>query len=415
VIAFIKILDFKGAVTVTKTLNEWIKQKAFNQISDHFSACLESVKKVAESGNDEDVKLREFRKDLGPVLDDLKAAAEAIAKAGYMEGYSQLADLQNEMVSIAVLVENESAKDVLIGEISRRFAISEAFNRQCRAKGHATRLAVFRDMLLQESNPEDLARREIGPMPEPIFLPALLVGFECSMPPFKSMEPEKFTSLLVELERFLCTDTETRVQLAVEYLAAHMKTFRSGLEALLEGTAAMKSPASQAVVEDQTALRPHLLAGLYALTQDPVLLRVAELAVKSPSGELPYAYLERMGVTRSAEWHFEVQGKAKDDKRIALYEFALMTPGYEINPDIKLPLQPFEVKEFITLLKSEAGEGPEGVRKRQELFDLMANLCGKNDPGQQIRSLLVKSDLPKELFKGHLNLLGDSFGRDLGI
>jgi hypothetical protein len=400
---------------VVKTLNELVKLKAFSKISDHYIACLAAVKKVAESGNDEDVKLREFRKDLAPALDDLKVATDTIGKAGYLEGFSLLADLQNELAGIAILVEGEPTRDVVIGEIIRRFAINDAFNRQCRAKGHATRLAVFRDMLLQDSNPEDLARRELSTMPEAIFFPALLVGFECSMPPYKSLEPEKFTSLLVELERFLCTNTETRVQLAVEYLATHMKPFRSGLEALLEGTSAMKSPASQAVVEDQTALRPHLLAGLYALTQDPVLLRVAELAVKSPSGELPYAYLESMGVTRSVEWHFEAQGKAKDDKRVALYEFALMTPGYQINPDIKLPLQPFEAKEFITLLKSEAGEEPEGVRKRQELFDLMANLCGKNDPGQQIRSVLVKSDLPKELFKGHLNLLGDSFGRDLGI
>jgi hypothetical protein len=400
---------------VAKALNEWIKQKAFNQISDHYIACVEAVKKVAETGSDEDVKLREFRKDLAPVLDDLKAATEAIGKAGYLEGFSLLADLQNELVSIGILVESEPARDVLIGEISRRFAISEAFNRQCRAKGHATRLAVFRDMLLQENNPEDIARRELGTMPEAVYFPALLVAFECSLPPFKSINPPQFVSLLVELERFLCYNTDSRLPLAVEYLAAHMKGFRSGLEALLSGAEAMESAVRQAVLEEQMALRPHLLAGLYALTQDPVLLRVAEFAVKSPSGELPYAYLESMGVTRSVEWHFEAQAKATNDKRVALYEFALMTPGHELNPDIKLPLQPFEAKEFIGFLKREVGEGADGARKRQALFDVMANVCGEDDPGNQIKNLLLKSDLPKSLFKGHLSLLGETFGRDLGI
>jgi hypothetical protein len=153
---------------------------------------------------------------------------------------------------------------------------------------------------------------------------------------------------------------------------------------------------------------------LYALTQAPVLLKVGEFALREPSGELPYAYLESMGIIRSAEWHHEKQGKATNHKRIALYEYALMTPGYELNSAIK-PLAEFEVKAFISLVKREVGEGDDGVRKRQELFDLMANQCVKNDPGQKIRTLLVKSDLPKDLFKNHLSLLGEAFGRDLGL
>lgn len=399
---------------MAKTLNELIKQKAFSQISEHYTNCLEVLKKVVELGNDEDVKLREFRKDLASVLDDLKAATEAIAKAGYLEGFSHLADLQNELVNIGILVEIGPVRDVVISEITRRFAVNEAFNKECRAKGHATRLAVFRDMLAQSHHPEDLARREIQTIPDDMFFPALMVGFECSMPPFKAVNPNAMVALLGELKRFIGTKTEERIPLAVEFMAAHINAFGSALNAMITPAPGV-SEMGQRFLEDDIALRPEFLAPLYALTQAPVVLKVAEFSVREPSGELPYAYLESMGVIRSAEWHHEKQGQAKNHKRIALFEYALMTPGYELNPAIKLPLVEFEAKAFISLIKREVGEGADGVRKRQELFDLMANLCAKNDPGQKIRTLLVKSDLPKELFKGHLSLLGETFGRDLGI
>lgn len=399
---------------MSKAINEWIKQRAFTQIGDHYDNCLAAVKKVAESGNDEDLKLRDFRKDVAPALDDLKAATEAIAKAGYLEGFSLLADLQSELATIAILVENEPARDVVISEITRRFAINEAFNKECRAKGHATRLAVFRDMLVQAYQPGDLARKELQTMPEDIFFPALLVGLECLMPPFKEVNPNSMVALLGELKRYLNEKTEQRLPLAVEFMAAHINAFATALNAMITpapGASAM----GQRFLEDDIALRPEFLAPLYALTQAPVLVKVGEFALRIPSGELPYAYLESMGIIRSAEWHHDMQGQATNHKRIALYEYALMTPGYELNPATKSPLAEFEVKAFISLIKREVGEGADGVRKRQELFDLMANLCAKNDPGQKIRTLLVKSDLPKELFKGHLSLLGDTFGRDLGI
>lgn len=398
---------------MAKVLNEWIKQKAFTQVGDHYDNCLAALKKVAESGNDEDVKLREFRRDLAPALDDLKAATEAIAKAGYLEGFSLLADLQSELSTIAIQVENDSARDVVISEITRRFAINEAFNKECRAKGHATRLVVFRDMLAQAYQPGDLARKELQTMPDDIFFPALLVGFEYLMPPFKEVNPHSMVSLLGELKRYFNEKTEQRLPLAVEFFAAHMNAFGAALKAMIT-PAQGASEMGQRFLEDDIALRPDFLAPLYALTQAPVLLKVGEFALREPSGELPYAYLESMGIIRSAEWHHEKQGKATNHKRIALYEYALMTPGYELNSAIK-PLAEFEVKAFISLVKREVGEGDDGVRKRQELFDLMANQCVKNDPGQKIRTLLVKSDLPKDLFKNHLSLLGEAFGRDLGL
>jgi hypothetical protein len=122
-----------------------------------------------------------------------------------------------------------------------------------------------------------------------------------------------------------------------------------------------------------------------------------------------------MGVSRSPEWHFQEQERTINAiQRACLYEYAVMTPGFEVNPSVMMPMNETVVQTCLISLKTVPVNGSDAVRKRQMVFDVLVNEA-KVDQTGKIKRLLAGADLPIELYKPHLNLLGERFGTDMNL
>jgi hypothetical protein len=169
------------------------------------------------------------------------------------------------------------------------------------------------------------------------------------------------------------------------------------------------------LVSFRLGLDAQLLLCLYELTQEPVVKDLAEFTMDRPKSSMAYTYFDRMGVSRSTEWHFQEQEQTTDAmQRARLYEYAVTTPGFEVNPSVIEPMTEAAVKECVAALKTVPVDGPAAARKRQMVFDVLVNET-KIDQTGKIKRLLAGADLPIELYKPHLNLLGERFGTDMNL
>lgn len=317
-------------------------------------------------------------------------------------------------MDVVHLIRIQKLRDIAILALTKRFPISESFDRRVMVKDHSTRLAVLRDMLLQSDDVMRFSCTQLDVMPEAIYGKAFMTCIECCTPPYTKIEPLWLSRVFGQINKFTDSNADERISYLAGYIASNMAKFSSSLDMLLQAAdSGGCGEALDEVIRQNLSLKPKFLVALHSLIPDPNLLRLADLSAEFPTGEQPYAYLEMLGVKKSTEWHLKEQQGSSGKKRLHLLEFALKTAGYEIGDTLNDQLQPFEMRYLIELIKSSLGGGNDN--KCQELFNLCASSCDDSVIGKGNKTIIIQSGIPKQLLKNHPNLLGDSFANDLGV
>jgi hypothetical protein len=217
------------------------------------------------------------------------------------------------------------------------------------------------------------------------------------------------------LDLYLLDDLEKRLPLAVEFIAGNMRIFTPVVRHFLDFLASEQDENKKRLVSFRLGIDAQFLLGLYEMTQEPVVKALAEFTMDRPKGTMAYTYFDRMGVCRTPEWHFQEQERTTNAKqRACLYEYAVMTSGFEVNPSVIQPMSEAVAEACVDSLTTVPVQSLDAVRKRQMVFDVLVNESKIDETGK-IKRLLINANLPIELYKKHLNLLGERFGSDMNL
>ncbi|WP_408601807.1 hypothetical protein [Pseudomonas sp. PLMAX] len=158
---------------------------------------------------------------------------------------------------------------------------------------------------------------------------------------------------------------------------------------------------------------------LYGVTQDPIVLEIAEVAIHQPSGLRPYEFYDQLGLARSREWHLEQQIKSSSIKLVRLYEHAICTEGLDLDVSKvrreKLIVVNPEVRDlFLKLFRTVPLDKPGVQQKAQQLLDAFVAHCQVHD-NDPLRVSFIEGGLPPVLFAKHNKWLGQQFINELGV
>jgi hypothetical protein len=370
------------------------------QLKANYIDCLATLRSKATTFDNQNFDSANYRVEIAAALLRLKESINAIGQSGFVDAITLLGKLTD-----ALSAQFEVGQDILDSLGSR--------DPQLRRK-------LLRSAWSQSDEPEQLARREVSKMldghaPVPEILTTFMTGLECCSPPYKDFDAPELVVLFNELYLLLLDDYEKRLPLAIESIAANMRIFTPVVRHLLDFVATAQDDIKRRFVSYRLGLDAQFLVGVYELTQNPVIKALAEFTMDRPKGSMAYTYFERMGVSRSKEWHFQEQEQTTNAiQRACLYEYAVITPGFEVNPSVIEPMNETVVQTCLTSLETVPLNSLDAARKRQVVFDVLVNES-KIDATGKIKRLLAVADLPMELYKPHLNLLGERFGSDMNL
>jgi hypothetical protein len=160
------------------------------------------------------------------------------------------------------------------------------------------------------------------------------------------------------------------------------------------------------------------LVRLHEICQNPVIKELALLAFEFPSGNRPYFYLERFGISRKPDWHLSAQEKSSTLKTMLLYEHAIHTDGIELSPtplsNLDFKLEPKILTKLIRILEGAPVNNPEGRRKAQLLIDALISRAALPKAERGIMEQLMNSAIHPHLLGNHralrVQLLEDRLG-----
>ena len=397
------------------------KPQAYNgrELKAKFIECLWALREKAADFDKENFDSTNFQVKIAVAVWKLKEVCTTIAQSGFLEGMTQLGKVNDELVSIVRSADNK-VKDLVIDAVIDQFPAGEHFLKNCRVSSPEIRLKVLRAAMLQADAPEQLGRSQVSLLPEKNtlseeFLPAFMTALELCSPPHKAFDAPELIVLFSELKFFMMDQSNERIPLAVEFVAAHMSVFAPVVKHFLHFMASEADQARRKLVTFRLAMDAEFLVGLYESTQSEVIKALAEFTMDDPQGSMAYSHFDRIGVSRSPGWHFQEQERTSlPMKRACLYEYAVMTPGVAVNPSILPPMDLTGAQACVNMLKTVPLIDLDAGIKAHQVFHVLAKECEMDTTGK-IKALLASSCLPKELFMNHLNLLGERFGHDMGL
>jgi hypothetical protein len=390
------------------------------QLKADYIDCLSTLRTKATTFDNHNFDSESYRVEIEAALLRLKASIAAIGQSGFMDAISLLGKFNKELVSVVNSVTFPKAGTLLVEALTSQFEVGQDILDSFGPRDPQLRRKMLRSAWSQSDEPEQLARREVSKMldghaPVPEILTTFMTGLECCSPPYKDFDAPELVVLFNELYLLLLDDYEKRLPLAIESIAANMRIFATVVRHLLDFVATVQDDIKRRFVSYRLGLDAQFLVGVYELTQDPVIKALAEFTMDRPKGSMAYTYFDRIGVSRSQEWHFQEQERTTNAiQRACLYEYAVTTPGFEVNPSVIEPMNETVVQTCLTSLETVPLNSLEAPRKRQLVFDVLVNES-KIDATGKIKRLLAGADLPIELYKPHLNLLGERFGSDMNL
>lgn len=158
---------------------------------------------------------------------------------------------------------------------------------------------------------------------------------------------------------------------------------------------------------------------LYGIHQDiptDLLCELILIAEEFPRGYMAYKNLEAMGASKSLEWHIDEQKSLPSfEKIVKLHEYAIVTPGAKIDLSIfNYDFSKYVAKLYIELLENTPCIDAESNSKKIAIFDGLITCISRFDM-KDVRSLVIDSKIPRDMFSNHPKLLGISFVNDLGL
>lgn len=406
------------------------------ELNRAFEACTVEILRLSAETAVADTEV--YRSQVRQATKELKRIAGEVVTSGHQDGLLLSAKLPSQLLDCLNTSQPVALKEILAGTLSDYFPFNAAqFYLLCRMSlSDDLRVKAFMQALTQESAPGDILCSKMSDLPPDRFMECWLEVLADMAPAPDAIEPGQIYKPLQSLHRHL--HDRNHIPGAVESFAAYLEQLKPVLRYLLDNSTVQSlrivkdvpgdqvtPKARQATVGDITKLRQALafnaefLFNLYAVTQDPVVLEIAEVAIHQPSGLRPYEFYDQLGLARSREWHLEQQIKSSSIKLIRLYEHAICTEGLDLDVskvrrDKLIAVNP-EVRDlYLKLFRTVPLENSGVQQKAQQLLDAFVAHCQVHD-NDQLRVSFTEGGLPPVLFAKHNKWLGQQFISELGV
>lgn len=163
-----------------------------------------------------------------------------------------------------------------------------------------------------------------------------------------------------------------------------------------------------------------VLVMLHEESQNPLFKDLANVAFEYPDGNRPYLHFEKLGITRTPQWHQSFQEKSSPLKTAMLYEHAIHTDGINLALGALLDKE-FEINgaplsRMLFAISSAPLNHAESYRKAQSLFDaLIARANNLVKPEAWIIDRMKASAISPKYYRQHKQLSGDLLEDRLGL
>lgn len=367
-----------------------------------------------------------YRQVVSNVLSDFKACTVEIAQSGHQDCFAVLGIHSAELISALSQVLRTDALRIALEEISAFFPVSSDFLLAIRTTTFKAALPAIPVVMLKQAvmgndKPFELLDTYIAATKDDEVLPMLFAGIESVMP-LSSREDLRNVARLFDRLGWLL-DERSNIPDAVEWFAANQGTLLPIIADVLAEAKLLYSDVSSSKKDKSLiymlSFSSEFLCALNASTNHPVVAELGSLALELPRGYMAYTYLDSMGLAQTQEWHAQAQVDADWRQLVKLHEYAMVNKGFELDlSQLRKMDGQFSMgaaRLYIDLLANTPAVTDDAKGKQAMIFDALVKQCKDHDFGDKIKALIINSNIPKELFKSHLNLLGDRFHQDLGL
>ena len=382
--------------------------------------------------------LESYRSRVHHTTNELKRIAGEVVTSGHQDGLLLLAKLSTHLMDCLKTSQPVELKEILAATLSDCFPFNgPQFLLLSRMSLSGDLLVkAFLQALTQEESPGDILCNKMSLLPPDRFMSCWLAVLAEMAPAPDAIDPGDIHKPLQSLHQHL--HDRNNIPGGVESFAAHLEQLRPVLRYLLDNSTVQglrivkgvpgeqaEPKARKATIGDVTKIRQALgfnaefLFNLYGVTQDPIVLEIAEVAIHQPSGLRPYEFYDQLGLARSREWHLEQQIKSSSIKLVRLYEHAICTEGLDLDVSKvrreKLIAVNPEVRDlFLKLFRTVPLDKPGVQQKAQQLLDAFVAHCQVHD-NDPLRVSFIEGGLPPVLFAKHNKWLGQQFINELGV
>lgn len=400
-----------------------------------FEEALESLTQLSQEKVVSDIEL--YRAEVKRVAYDLKDGAVALAISGHQDGLLLLGKLPKTLMECIKTWQPFGCREVMLDTLSDCFPFnSTQFYQLCRMNDRGDlRVKAFLQALTQESSPGDILCTKMDELPDDRFMECWLKVLGHMVPSMTEIDPDALHKPFQSFHKHV--RDRGNISGAAEFFAAHLDYLRpflrymldnstvEGLRLVREESPEKPAPEGIATIGHVTRFRNALgfsgefLHNLYGLTQDPIVLEVAEVAIRQPSGFRPYEFFEVLGIARDRAWHLAEQVKSNGMRLVKLYEHAICMDGLELEVSKvrhdKLIAENPEVRDmYLELFRTVPLQKPSVLRKAQVLMDAFVDHCRIHENGR-LQVSFVEGRLPPILFAKHNKWLSQQFINELGV
>jgi hypothetical protein len=401
-----------------------------------FEACTAEILKLSSETEVDD--LEQYRSQVHRATHEHKRIAGLVVTSGHQDGLLLLAKLSTHLMDCLKTSQPVELKEILADTLSDCFPFNGPQFLLLSRMSLSDDLLVkaFLQALTQEESPGDILCNKMSLLPPDRFMSCWLAVLADMAPAPDEIEPGDIYKPLQSLHQHL--HDRNNIPGGVESFAAHLEQLRPVLRYLLDNSTVQGLRIVKGVPGDQvepkvrkdtigdvTKIRQALgfnaefLFNLYGVTQDPIVLEIAEVAIHQPSGLRPYEFYDQLGLARSREWHLEQQIKSSSIKLVRLYEHAICTDGLDLDVSKvrreKLIAVNPEVRDlFLKLFRTVPLDKPGVQQKAQLLLDAFVAHCMAHD-NDPLRVSFIEGGLPPVLFAKHNKWLGQQFINELGV
>jgi hypothetical protein len=400
-----------------------LPRQLVNEYYQHFDTLKAAV--LPPDGDHFDVGA--YRLGVSDAMERVKACTVEMALSGHQDCFARLGIHSAELIVALTPIPSDEALAIALDEVSKTFPVSSDFLLALRTTPLKAVLparlpvGMIKQAVRGHDKPFEMLDNYLSKAVDEDVLPILLTGIEAVLPLESREDLQAMGRLFNNLKRLLAT--RSNIPDAIEWFGANQTTLLPIIaEVLVEAKLLHNDVTSTAKDKGlllYLALPPEFLCGLQASMNHPIIDDLATLALETPRGYMAYAYLDSMGFAQTKDWHTQAQVDANWSKLAKLHEYAVVTPGFELDlskfDELGGVVSMHAARLYVELLAETPALSDDAKRKQAMIFDGLAKHCADPDFGDRIRALIINGNIPKELFKRHLNLLGDRFHQDLGL
>ncbi|WP_274644446.1 hypothetical protein [Pseudomonas serbica] len=410
-------------MTTSASIPSKLPRQLVTEYYQHFNSLKAAV--LTPEGDHFDPNV--YRQSVADPLEMLRGCTLEMALSGHQDCFARLGIHSAELIVALTPISSNEALAIALDEVSKAFPVSSDFLLALRTSPLKAVLperlpvGLIKQAVRGHDKPFEMLDNYLSKAVDEDVLPILLTGIDAVLPLESHEDLLGMGRLFNNLKRLL--KTRSNIPDAIEWFGANQTALFPIIADVLEEAKRLHDDVTSTAKDKGVllyfAFPPEFLCGLQASINHPVITDLASLALEHPRGYMAYAYLDSMGFAQTKEWHAQAQADANWSKLAKLHEYAMVTPGLELDlshfDELGGVVSMHAARLYTELLAETPALSDDAKRKQALIFDALVRHCADQDFGDRIRALIINGNIPKELFKKHLNLLGDRFHQDLGL